>query len=54
MDEFIIFFEPEPLPFIDNFHPRHEDPVHQEDILLEQFVLQETLFVEDFTEPENF
>jgi len=53
-DEFIIFFEPEPLPFIDNFHPRHEDPVHQEDILLEQFVLQETLFVEDFTEPENF
>ena len=54
VDEFIIFFEPEPLPFIDNFHPRHEDPLHQEDLLLEQFVLQETLFVEDFTEPENF
>ena len=54
VDEFIIFFEPEPLPFIDNFYPRHEDPIHQEDILLEQFVLQETLFVEDFTEPENF
>ena len=53
-DEFIIFFEPEPLPFIDDFRPRHEDPLHQEDILLEQFVLQETLFVEDFTEPENF
>ena len=53
-DEFIIFFEPEPLPFIDDFRPRHEDPLHQEDVLLEQFVLQETLFVEDFTEPENF
>tara|TARA_R100001460_G_scaffold23739_2_gene47818 strand:+ start:1443 stop:3680 length:2238 start_codon:yes stop_codon:yes gene_type:complete len=53
-DEFIIFFEPEPLPFVDNFHHRHEDPLHQEDILLEQFVLQETLFVEDFSEPENF
>jgi len=53
-DDFIIFFEPEPLPFIDDFRPRHEDPLHQEDVLLEQFVLQETLFVEDFTEPENF
>ena len=53
-DEFIIFFEPEPLPFIDDFRPRHEDPLHQEDVLLEQFVLQETLFVEDFTEPESF
>jgi hypothetical protein len=53
-EELIIFFEPEPLPFIENFDPRHGDPVHQEDILLEQFVLQETLFVEDFTEPENF
>ena len=52
-EELIIFFEPEPLPFIDDFHPRHETP-HQDEILIEQFVLQETLFVEDYSEPENF
>jgi len=53
-EELIIFFEPEPLPFIDDFHPRHEDPIHQDDILIEQFVLQETLFVEDYSEPTTF
>jgi len=52
-EELIIFFEPDPLPFIDDFRSRHEDPIHQEDILIEQFVLQETVFVEDFTEPET-
>ena len=52
-DELIIFFDPEPLPFIDEFYPRHEDPIHQDDILIEQFVLQETLFVEDYSEPET-
>ena len=52
-EELIIFFEPDPLPFIDDFHPRHEDPIHQDDILIEQFILQETVFVEDFSEPET-
>lgn len=42
------------MPFIDDFHPRHEDPIHQDDILIEQFVLQETLFVEDYSEPTTF
>ena len=41
------------MPFISEFGPRHEDPIHQEDILIEQFVLQETLFVEDYSEPET-
>jgi len=52
-EELIIFFEPEPIPFVDDFH-RHDDFLPQEDIFVEQFILQETLFVEDFTEPENF
>jgi hypothetical protein len=51
-EDFEIFFEPDPIPFLGDFLPRHEDPLHQEDILVEQFVLQETLFVEDFREPE--
>jgi len=51
--DLIIFFEPDSLPFIDDFHPIHEDPIHQDDILIEQFILQETVFVEDFSEPET-
>ena len=53
-DELIIFFEPEPLPFVQNNHRHEEIFLPEEDILFEQFVLQETLFVEDFREPENF
>jgi hypothetical protein len=52
-DEVIVFFDPEPLPFIDDFRG-HDDFLPQEDVFVEQFILQETLFVEDFTEPENF
>jgi len=52
-DEFEIFFEPEPLPFIDDFRG-HDDFLPQEDVFVEQFILQETLFIEDFSEPENF
>ena len=52
-DEVIVFFDPEPLPFIDDFRG-HDDFLPQEDVFVEQFILQETLFVEDFSEPENF
>lgn len=52
-DDFETFFEPEQLPFIDDFRG-HGDFLPQEDVFAEQFVLQETLFVEDYSEPENF
>jgi hypothetical protein len=55
MDDIVIFFEPEPLPFIDNFSPHHDEPLHhQEDILLDEFIFQETFLVEDYSEPETF
>ena len=55
VEEFIVFYEPDPLPFIDNFSPRHDEPFHhQEDILIEEFIFQETFLVEDYSEPETF
>ena len=53
-EELIIFFDLEPLPFIDDFGPRHDEPFHQEDILIEEFIFQETFLVEDFSEPSTF
>ena len=53
-EELIIFFDPEPLPFIDDFGPRHDEPFHQDDILIEEFIFQETFLVEDFREPSTF
>ena len=53
-EELIIFFDPEPLPFIDDFGPRHDEPFHQDDILIEEFIFQETFLVEDFSEPSTF
>ncbi len=53
-EELIIFFEPEPLPFIDNFVPNHDEPLHQDDLLLDEFIFQETFLVEDYSEPETF
>ena len=54
MDDIVIFFEPEPLPFIENFTAHHDEPLHQEDILLDEFIFQETFLVEDYSEPETF
>ena len=54
VEEIIIFFEPETLPFIDEFMPHHDEPFHQEEILLEEFIFQETFLVEDYSEPETF
>ena len=53
-EELIIFFDPDPLPFIDDFSPRHDEPFHQDDILIEEFIFQETFLVEDFSEPSTF
>ncbi len=53
-EELIIFFELEPLPFIDDFGPRHDEPFHQDDILIEEFIFQEIFLVEDFSEPSTF
>ena len=54
-EDLIIFFDPEPLPFIDDFSPRHDEPFHhQDDILIEEFIFQETFLVEDFSEPSTF
>jgi hypothetical protein len=54
VEEIVIFFEPETLPFIDEFMPHHDEPFHQEEILLEEFIFQETFLVEDYSEPETF
>jgi len=55
MDDIVIFFEPDPLPFIDNFTSHHDEPLHhQEDMLLDEFIFQETFLVEDYSEPETF
>ena len=54
VEEFVIFYEPEPLPFIDNFSPRHDEPFHQDEVLIDEFIFQETFLVEDYSEPETF
>ena len=52
-DEVIVFFDIEPLPFQDFDRP-HSDPQHNDEILLDEFVFQETFLVEDYTEPNTF
>jgi hypothetical protein len=52
-DELIVFFDPDPLPF-QEFAIPHDDLPHQEELLLDEFVFQETFLVEDFTEPNTF
>jgi len=54
VEEFVIFYEPEPLPFIDTFSPRHDEPFHQDEVLIDEFIFQETFLVEDYSEPETF
>jgi len=55
IEELIVFYEPEPLTFIDDFMFRADDPFHhQEELLLEEFIFQETFLVEDYSEPETF
>jgi len=54
IEEFIVFYDPDPLPFIDDFMPRHDEPFHQDEILLEEFIFQETFLIEDYSEPETF
>jgi hypothetical protein len=54
-EELVIFFDPEPLPFIDDFGPRHDEPFHnQDELLLDEFIFQETFLVEDYSEPNTF
>ena len=54
VEEIIIFYDPDPLPFVDDFGPRHDEPFHQDEVLLEEFTFQETFLVEDYSEPETF
>lgn len=54
IEELIVFYEPEPLPFIDDFMFRADDPFHQDEVLLDEFIFQETFLVEDYSEPETF
>jgi len=54
IEEFIVFYEPEPLPFIDDFMPRTDDPFHQDEVLIDEFIFQETFLIEDYSEPETF
>ena len=53
-EDIVIFYESDPLPFIDDFTPHHDEPFHQDDILLDEFLFQETFLVEDYSEPETF
>jgi hypothetical protein len=53
-EEVVIFFDPEPLPFIDTFSPLHDEPLHQDEVLIDEFIFQETFLVEDYNEPETF
>jgi len=54
-EELIIFFDSQPLPFIDEFNLHHDDNFHhQDDILIEEFIFQETFLVEDYAEPNTF
>ena len=54
IEEFVIFYEPESLLFIDTFSPRHDEPFHQDEVLIDEFIFQETFLVEDYSEPETF
>jgi len=54
VEDFVIFYEPEPLPFIDTFSPRHDEPFHQDEVLIDEFIFQETFLVEDYAEPNTF
>ena len=54
IEEFIVFYDPDPLPFIDDFMPRHDEPFHQDEVLIDEFIFQETFLVEDYSEPETF
>jgi len=54
VEEFVIFYELEPLPFIDEFMPRTDDLFYQDEILIDEFIFQETFLVEDYSEPETF
>jgi len=53
-EELIIFFEPDPLPVIDDFNSPYNEPFQQEEVLLDEFIFQETFLVEDYSEPETF
>ena len=54
IEEFIVFYDPDPLPFIDDFMPHHDEPFHQDEVLIDEFIFQETFLVEDYSEPETF
>ena len=54
IEELIVFYDPNPLPLIGGFSSHHDEPFHQDEILLDEFILQETLLVEDYSEPETF
>ena len=54
IDDFVVFYELEPLPFIDTFSLHHDEPFHQDEVLLDEFILQETFLIEDYSEPETF
>ncbi len=55
IEEFIVFYDPDPLPFIDSFNSHHDEPFHhQDEVLLDEFIFQETFLVEDYSEPETF
>ena len=54
-EDIIIFYDPDPLPFVDEFGSHHEDNFqHQDEIMLDEFLFQETFLVEDYSEPETF
>ena len=46
IEELIVFYDPNPLPLIDGFSSHHDEPFHQDEVLLDEFILQETLLVE--------
>ena len=54
VDDILIFHDSDPLPFTDDFNLHHDEPFHQDDILLDEFIFQETFLVEDYSEPETF
>ena len=53
-EELIIFFEPDSLPFIDDFTSPYNEPFQQDEVLIDEFIFQETFLVEDYSEPETF
>jgi len=54
VEEFVVFYDPEPLPFVDAFNSHHDEPFHQDEVLIDEFIFQETFLVEDYSEPETF